>query len=108
MLREAEQQIRSSLSNMETIDAYLYLGKVYSRLDQPLSALKTYSQGLQKFPEETSLLLTSARIHETLNDSDKSIALYKQVLHLDNTNVEAMASIATHHFYTGQPEIALR
>ena len=108
MLREAEQQLRSSLKNLETVDCYLYLGKVYNRFDQPLSALKTYEQGLLRFPEEILLLISSARTHEALNDTEKAIGLYKQVLHLDNTNIESIASIATHHFYTDQPEIALR
>ena len=108
MLREAEQQLRSSLKSLETVDSYLYLGKVYNRLDQPLSALRTYEQGLQRFPQEILLLISSARTHDALNDTEKSISLYKQVLQLDNTNVESIASIATHHFYTDQPEIALR
>ena len=38
----------------------------------------------------------------------KAVKLYKEVLHYDNTHVEAIACIATHHFYTDQPEIALR
>ena len=37
-----------------------------------------------------------------------AVKLYKEVLHYDNTHVEAIACIATHHFYTDQPEIALR
>ena len=31
-----------------------------------------------------------------------------QVLSLDASNVEAIACLAAHHFYTDQPEIALR
>jgi hypothetical protein len=30
------------------------------------------------------------------------------VLHFDAANVEAIASLASHHFYTDQPEVALR
>ena len=33
---------------------------------------------------------------------------YKEVLKADATNVEAIACIATNHFYSDQPEIALR
>ena len=33
---------------------------------------------------------------------------YKDVLQQDNMNVEAIACIATHYFYTDQPEIALK
>ena len=54
------------------------------------------------------LLLGEARIHDVLNDVDAALALYKRVLHLDAANVEAMACLASHHFYNDQPEVALR
>jgi tetratricopeptide repeat protein 8 len=37
-----------------------------------------------------------------------SIDCYRQVLKLDNTNIEAIASIAANHFYNDQPEISLK
>lgn len=43
-----------------------------------------------------------------LNDSRKAFLLYKQVLTFDNNSVESIASIASYHFYTDQPEVALR
>lgn len=33
-------------------------------LDQPLAALDMYKQGLEKFPEETYLMVHIARIYE--------------------------------------------
>ena len=42
-----------------------------------------------------------------MNEMTNAVEFYKQVLHEDNMNVEAIASIATHHFYSDQPEIAL-
>lgn len=45
---------------------------------------------------------------QELNDMTNAVQLYKEVLHFDNTHVEAIACIATQHFYTDQPEIALR
>ena len=42
-----------------------------------------------------------------LDDMDKSISSYREVLKSDSTSVEAIACIATHHFYSDQPEIAL-
>lgn len=39
---------------------------------------------------------------------ENSIKFYKTVLKSDNMSVEAIASIATHHFYTDQPEVALK
>ena len=43
-----------------------------------------------------------------LNESDNSVAFYKEILHQDNMNIEAIASIGTYYFYTDQPEIALK
>ena len=45
---------------------YLYL-QVYIGLDQPLAALDMYKQGLEKFPEETFLMVHTARIYEVLS-----------------------------------------
>ena len=39
---------------------------------------------------------------------EDAVQVYKDVLHYDNTHVEAIACIATQHFYIDQPEIALR
>lgn len=60
------------------------------------------------FSFDTHMLVGIARIHDMLNDPKKSFTLYKQVLTFDNNNVEAIASIASYHFYTDQPEVALR
>jgi tetratricopeptide repeat protein 8 len=38
----------------------------------------------------------------------QSIEYYRQVLKLDNTNIEALACIAANHFYNDQPEISLK
>lgn len=48
------------------------------------------------------------RIYEGLHDLTKAVKFYKDVLHNDSTHVEAIACIGTHHFYTDQPEVALR
>ncbi|XP_031574824.1 tetratricopeptide repeat protein 8-like isoform X2 [Actinia tenebrosa] len=108
MYRDSEKQLKSALRDTETVDTYLYLGKVYRRLDQPLTAIETYKKGLEKFSGETTLMTGIARIHEELYDMNNAVKLYKEVLHYDNTHVEAIACIATNHFYTDQPEIALR
>ena len=66
------------------------------------------SSGLEKHPYDPSLQISIARINEMLNEQKKSFLLFKQVLVFDNNSVEAIASIASYHFYTDQPEIALR
>lgn len=37
-----------------------------------------------------------------------SVKSYKEILREDSTNMEAIACIGVHHFYTDQPDIGLR
>uniref|UniRef100_A0A8C7F574 Tetratricopeptide repeat domain 8 n=1 Tax=Oncorhynchus kisutch TaxID=8019 RepID=A0A8C7F574_ONCKI len=106
--RESEKQFRSALNHQEVVDTYLYLAKVYQRLDQPITALNLFKQGLDHFPGEVTLLIGIARIHEEMNNITSATEYYKDVLKQDNTHVEAIACIGSNHFYTDQPEIALR
>uniref|UniRef100_A0A8C7DQY8 Tetratricopeptide repeat domain 8 n=1 Tax=Oncorhynchus kisutch TaxID=8019 RepID=A0A8C7DQY8_ONCKI len=106
--RESEKQFRSALNHQEVVDTYLYLAKVYQRLDQPITALNLFKQGLDHFPGEVTLLTGIARIHEEMNNFTSATEYYKDVLKQDNTHVEAIACIGSNHFYTDQPEVALR
>uniref|UniRef100_A0A3P8UEM5 Tetratricopeptide repeat domain 8 n=1 Tax=Cynoglossus semilaevis TaxID=244447 RepID=A0A3P8UEM5_CYNSE len=108
LYREAEKQFRSALNHQEVVDTYLYLAKVYQRIDQPVTALNLFKQGLDHFPGEVTLLTGIARIHEEMNNISSATEYYKDVLKQDNTHVEAIACIGSNHFYTDQPEIALR
>jgi tetratricopeptide repeat protein 8 len=48
MIRDAEKQFRSALKHIEVpVDVFLWLGKVYIRLDQPLAALDVYRDGVR-------------------------------------------------------------
>ncbi|EDV29838.1 Tetratricopeptide repeat protein 8 [Trichoplax sp. H2] len=108
LLREAEKQFKSALNMIDMVDTFLYLAKVYVRLDQPQKALEVFNKGIEVFPGESTLLTGIARIYEGINDLTSAVKYYKSVLHHDNTHVEAIACIATNHFYSDQPEIALR
>ncbi|XP_021361396.1 tetratricopeptide repeat protein 8-like isoform X2 [Mizuhopecten yessoensis] len=108
MYRDAEKQLKSAQKQQDIIDIYLYLCKVYVRLDQPLTAIDIFKQGLEKFQGETTLLSGIARIYEGMNDMENAVKFYKDVLNFDSMHVEAIACIATHHFYTDQPEVALK
>eukprot|EP00744_Colponema_vietnamica_P015647 GILI01021941.1.p1 GENE.GILI01021941.1~~GILI01021941.1.p1 ORF type:complete len:520 (-),score=157.53 GILI01021941.1:66-1583(-) len=108
LYRDAEKQFRSALKHQEMITTHLELAKVYIKIDQPNTALEIYTKASEKFVGETHLLLGMARIYEQLNDSNKAIQIFKKVLHFDSCNPEAIACLASHHFYTDQPEVALR
>ena len=107
LLRDAETQFKSCLKHNEiTVDPFLWLGKVYLRLDQPLSAMEVYREGVDRFP--TELTLNLARVEEALNNNEEAVKLYRNVLKTDSMSVESIACIAMHHFYSDQPEVALR
>lgn len=109
LLRDAERQFRNSLEHVDvSVDVFVWLAKVYIRMDQPLAALDIYKRGLERHPNETLLLRYAARIHENMSEIDESIALYRSILTYDAIDIEAIASIAMNEFYGDQPEIALR
>ena len=64
LYRDAEKQFRSALKQQDMVDSFLYLAKVYVKLDQPITAIEMYKQGLEKFASEPSLLTGFARIYE--------------------------------------------
>ncbi|GLC45301.1 hypothetical protein PLESTB_000307000 [Pleodorina starrii] len=90
------------------ISCVLELCKIYLRMDQPNTALEHYTSALGAHPGDSSLLLGVARVYDALGDADKAVSFHKNVLFHDASNVEAIACLAAHHFYTDQPEIALR
>ncbi|KAF1677016.1 Tetratricopeptide repeat protein 8, partial [Pygoscelis papua] len=108
LYREAEKQFKSALKQQDMVDTILYLAKVYVRLDQPVTALNLFKQGLDRFPGEVTLICGIARIYEEMNNISSAAEYYKDVLKQDNTHVEAIACIGSNHFYSDQPEIALR
>ncbi|GAX76630.1 hypothetical protein CEUSTIGMA_g4076.t1 [Chlamydomonas eustigma] len=108
LLREAESQFSSSLKNQDMISTTQELCKIYLRMDQPNAALERYTAALQVHPGDANLMLGVARVYDAINDSEKALQFYKNVLFFDSSNIEAIACLASHHFYTDQPEIALR
>eukprot|EP00668_Euglena_longa_P014170 GGOE01018146.1.p1 GENE.GGOE01018146.1~~GGOE01018146.1.p1 ORF type:complete len:526 (+),score=174.79 GGOE01018146.1:54-1580(+) len=108
LLRDAERQFKSSLKTQEMVVTYLELGKVFMKLDQPLAAIECYQKGIETHPDDTHLLLAIARVHDILNDMDKSVVFYKKTLQLDSSNIESIACLASNHFYEDHPEIGLR
>jgi tetratricopeptide repeat protein 8 len=61
-----------------------------------------------KYPNEISYLIGLGRIYDLLNDSVEAVKYYKKVLQMDSSNLEAVACIASYHFYIDQPEVSLR
>ncbi|GMS79997.1 hypothetical protein PENTCL1PPCAC_2172, partial [Pristionchus entomophagus] len=107
MLKDAEQQFNSSIKTFKHPETYAYLAKVHSRLDQPGQTIKDFQEGLERFPDDITLMLGLARTYERLNQMDESVSTYKQVAKTKANDIESIACIATDYFYDDQPEIAL-
>lgn len=108
LLRDAERQLKSALSQHESVETILELCKVYLRLDQPNTAIEWYLKGIENFATDATLLVGLARVYDMLNDSAKSIKMYRDVLAVEASNVEAIASLASDNFYSDRPEVALK
>lgn len=90
------------------MNVYLELCNVYLRLDLPNTALDILSEAAEKFTSEPRIVLGIARIHDMLNMPEKSLDFYKRVLSLDASNIESIACLGAHFFYSDQPELAIR
>ncbi|EER18335.1 Tetratricopeptide repeat protein, putative [Perkinsus marinus ATCC 50983] len=108
LLRDAEKQLLSALKASDGILTSMELARVYLKLDQPLAAIDAYKKSSLQYPGDPSVRLGIARVAAAIGDEPASIEVYKEVLHLDPVNCEAIASLAAHHFYNDQPEVALR
>lgn len=109
LLSEAEKQLLSAMKMNSTYPyLILQLSHVYSKMDQPAKALECLLKAANDNPGEIYFKVYQARLHEILSNFDASIALYKEVLLLDNCNFEAIACIGSNYFYNDMPEIALR
>ncbi len=109
LLNDAEKQLQSAMT-LNTTYPYipLQLCHVYTKMDQPAKAIEILTKAAKDNPGEVYFKVYQARICELLSQYEQSIALYKEVLLLDNCNFEAIACIGSNHFYNDMPEIALK
>ncbi|KAF8055912.1 Ttc8 [Scenedesmus sp. PABB004] len=108
LLRDAEKQLASAAKTQDMVAVVHQRAKVSLRLDQPLAALALFEEAAARHPGDVSLVLGQVRVQEALGRRDEARELYEQVLRLDASNVEAIACLAAEHFYSDQPELALR
>jgi tetratricopeptide repeat protein 8 len=109
LLNDAEKQLQSAMK-LNTTYPYipLQLCHVYTKMDQPAKAIEILTKAAKDNPGEIYFKVYHARICELLSQYEQSIALYKEVLLLDNCNFEAIACIGSNHFYNDMPEISLK
>ncbi|KAG8235645.1 hypothetical protein J437_LFUL013637 [Ladona fulva] len=105
------QPLRHDTSRSEhrtkTLSGVIRLARVDTCLDQPLAAISVCVAALESFPGNVLLLTEIARLYEALGDEEMSVKYYQNVLRNDSVNAEALACVATHHYYQEQPDMAL-
>lgn len=79
-MRDAEKQFSSSSKIQDMISTYLWISKIYQRLDQPKSALDINLKGIEKFSGELSFTLEVARLYDELNEISKGVQYYKKMV----------------------------
>lgn len=105
--RDAEKYLKQSLLQMAHPETALLLARVYVRVDQPMAALVVLDVALEELPNDTAVLTQQGRIFEMMDNMQASARMYRHIAQLEPVNAEALASIAVHHFYGNQPEMAL-
>lgn len=58
--------------------------------------VQVFDEAAKRHPCETLLLLSSARVHDAINNTEAGMALYKQVLQMEASSVEAVSCLAAH------------
>ncbi|XP_068254542.1 tetratricopeptide repeat protein 8 isoform X3 [Nyctibius grandis] len=106
LYREAEKQFKSALKQQDMVDTILYLAKVYLRLDQPVTALNLFKQGLDRFPGEVTLICGIARIYEGIGDVNLAYQCFKLTLVNNNDYAEAYNNLAVLEMRKGHIEQA--
>uniref|UniRef100_A0A6I8MY57 Tetratricopeptide repeat domain 8 n=1 Tax=Ornithorhynchus anatinus TaxID=9258 RepID=A0A6I8MY57_ORNAN len=80
------------------------IGKCYYRLGMYREAEKQFKSALK----QQEMVDTFLYLAKEMNNISMAAEYYKDVLKQDNTHVEAIACIGSNHFYSDQPEVALR
>ncbi|KAI9337147.1 hypothetical protein DFJ73DRAFT_962408, partial [Zopfochytrium polystomum] len=106
--QDAEKHLKSSIKDQDTLQAQMYLGKLYVETQRYQQAIETFSDASRAHPEATHPLRAQARLFEQQQRLAESSVLYKQVLLVDGTCLEAMACLASNYYHTMQPEVAHR
>ncbi|XP_055333607.1 tetratricopeptide repeat protein 8-like isoform X2 [Paramacrobiotus metropolitanus] len=108
LYREAEKDIREAMKLQAHPEHFLYLAKIYAKIDLPIQAIETYKSGRLTFPMEPAMLIGAARILEDMDDLTNSSLYYRDALKIDAMNFEALACVGMENYYADQPELALR
>jgi len=107
-LAAAERGFQAVLqSNPKNIGALGNLGVVYSRLNRPADAIRTYRTALEILPNDPLLNLNLALAHLKVDDYRAAGPPLKKVLAVQPGNRQARELLATTQIFTGEVDTAV-
>lgn len=107
--KHAEEFFQLSASaNRKYLDPYLWLIKIYLRLNQPTRVLKTCDEAASQNSRNAILYNWKARVQSLLGDHLAAHASLRDSLQFCPTNIEALANVAHYSFYGDKLELALK
>jgi Tfp pilus assembly protein PilF len=104
--REAERFLKSSLKDQPMSITQFELANNYINLSLPQSALKCLTEGSWEFCASTSLMM--AQIYAGMDRMEQAADLFRKVMQLDGTNVQAVTGLASFYFNAGKLDSSLR
>jgi tetratricopeptide (TPR) repeat protein len=108
MHKLAEDYLHLALeTNPKYLDPYMWLIKVYLRLNQPLKVLKTCEDGL-KNTRSSILYNWKARVQSLLNHDHAAHLSFRESIKYYPTNIEALANVGYYSFYGDKLELSLK
>lgn len=86
-------EIAESLSSSNEITALLLEGSVYLEQGNLAKAIEIYQEALTKEPENTGVMFKLSQVYFKKGDSDKSIALLKNIYSISSSNLYAVKGL---------------
>ncbi|KAJ3057068.1 Tetratricopeptide repeat protein 8 [Rhizophlyctis rosea] len=108
LFRDAEKYVGASLEIKNRPETRLHLSHILHRSCQTDKAIQTLTEAIEKFPENGSLKLFLAEVYAEKGDVGGMKKMYKQILHYDSNNIEALTEIAALAFEENLPEVAMK
>jgi len=106
---------RKAVSELETAilidssktDAYRKLARTYLNQDRPERALVLYNALIERHPDDTDILMSTANLYYTQRDFEEVIPVLKKILKLAPGHRDALANLALSYDSLGETENAL-
>src|SRR5262245_27640662 len=100
--------LSEALADRPTPDAYIYLGRAYTRMKEYQQAEDVLNEGVAKYPEDARFHNELAKLFLENNDAESAKTQLRRALLVDENNAYASDLLATINLSEGDVQSALR